>query len=93
MMDRRAFLTTVGVGIAAAPLAGEAQKAGKPVRIGLLIPQSREPSAPFGEAFRSGRDSVIWVGKRDETSSSRPASLTKDSSDFRRSEKNSSTRA
>jgi putative tryptophan/tyrosine transport system substrate-binding protein len=37
-MDRRTFATTVGLGIAAVPLAVEAQHAGKVWRIGLLVP-------------------------------------------------------
>jgi putative ABC transport system substrate-binding protein len=37
-MDRRTFATTVGLGIAAVPLAVEAQHAGKVWRIGLFVP-------------------------------------------------------
>ena len=36
MLDRRAFLATLGGGLFAAPLAAEAQQAGKGYRIGLL---------------------------------------------------------
>ena len=37
-MDRRAFISGITVGLLAAPLAAEAQQAGKVYRIGLLIP-------------------------------------------------------
>jgi len=36
MMDRRAFITMMGGSIRAAPLAGEAQTAGKVYRIGVF---------------------------------------------------------
>ena len=37
MMDRRTFRTTVVAGIAAAPVMGDAQQAGKVWRIGVLV--------------------------------------------------------
>jgi putative tryptophan/tyrosine transport system substrate-binding protein len=51
-MDRRAFVTMVGGSILAAPLAAEAQPAGKIPRIGILRPGS--PPDPLVEAFRQG---------------------------------------
>jgi putative ABC transport system substrate-binding protein len=61
-MDRRAFLGTLAGGLLAAPLAAEAQQAGKIPRIGLLQPGPR-PSA-WAEAFREGlRDHGYVEGK------------------------------
>lgn len=40
-MDRRAFLTTVGVSIAATPFVGEAQETGKVWRIAILTSTPR----------------------------------------------------
>jgi putative ABC transport system substrate-binding protein len=52
-MDRRAFLTTVGLGIAAAPLVGEAQQAGRVYRIGLVaVGPSPLLMNPFWAAMR-----------------------------------------
>jgi putative ABC transport system substrate-binding protein len=60
MMDRRAFLGTLG--LLAAPLAAEAQPAGKMPRIGFLSPSS--PSDPrthrFLEAFKQGLHALGW---------------------------------
>ena len=55
MMERRIFLTTVA-GLLAAPLAAEAQQAGKVYRIGVLLlsPTSLAMGAPVLEAFRQG---------------------------------------
>jgi putative ABC transport system substrate-binding protein len=48
VIDRRAFLTTVGAGIVAAPLAAEAQQTRKVYRVGLLMvpspPASSDPT-------------------------------------------------
>ena len=56
-MDRRAFLATLG--LVAAPLAGEAQQAGKVPKIGLLQPG---PSLPGRvEAFRQGLRALGYV--------------------------------
>jgi hypothetical protein len=51
-MDRRAFITVVGGRILAAPLAVEAQQAGKIWRIGVLTGLS--PDAPRWTPFREG---------------------------------------
>jgi len=66
MMDRRAFIGTLAGGLLAAPLAAEAQQAGKVYRIGYLDPNpaSRGVSAPFREALKElgyieGRNLVI----------------------------------
>jgi hypothetical protein len=45
VIDRRAFITMVGGSILAAPLAGEAQQAGKARGIGVLTAASPEGSA------------------------------------------------
>jgi hypothetical protein len=52
-MDRRAFLGTIAGGLFAAPLAADAQQAGKPVRVGLLSfgPQQTAQS-PLDAALR-----------------------------------------
>jgi ABC-type uncharacterized transport system substrate-binding protein len=52
MMDRRAFVTTVGGSILAVPFAAEAQQAGNVARIGFLSWGSPPPSDPWGEPFR-----------------------------------------
>jgi len=51
-MDRRAFITTLGGGILAAPLAAEAQQAAKLAKIGLLSVTTPAVLAPAIEAFR-----------------------------------------
>jgi putative tryptophan/tyrosine transport system substrate-binding protein len=62
MMDRRAFITMVG-SILAAPLAGEAQQAGKLYRIGLL--GGSPPNSPGGrrawEGFFQGLRELGYV--------------------------------
>ena len=51
-MDRRAFISGISFGLLAAPLAAEAQPAGKVPRIGVL---GNQPNAdPPGEAFLQG---------------------------------------
>ena len=40
-MNRRAFLSALSGGLVAAPLAAEAQPAGRPARVGFLTPSSR----------------------------------------------------
>jgi len=58
-MDRRAFLGTLAGGLLAAPLAAEAQPAGRMPRIGYL--GTRTPS-DFGlDAFRQGLGELGWV--------------------------------
>ncbi len=53
-MDRRTFLAGTGAASLAAPLAAEAQLAGKVARIGVLYPGGAAPLAPRIEAFRQG---------------------------------------
>ena len=62
MMDRRAFLGTLG--LLAAPLAAEAQPAVKIVRIGRLSPLSRSADTPFINAFREGMRELGWIEGR-----------------------------
>ena len=57
MIDRRAFISTLAGGLLAAPLAAEAQPAGKVPRIGYLHP-NLAASPHLTVAFRHGlRDS------------------------------------
>src|SRR5258705_2284847 len=56
-MNRRAFLCGLTLGIMAAPLAAEAQEAGKTWRIGFLSPYS----ADFDKTWRA----ALWHGLRD----------------------------
>jgi putative ABC transport system substrate-binding protein len=58
-VDRRAFLSTVAGGLLAAPLAAEAQPAGKVYRIGYLSP--RPGIEPQEEAFRQGLRELGYV--------------------------------
>ncbi len=51
-MDRRTFLGTLTGGLVAAPLAADAQPAGKVRRIGILIGSSASFIAPYIETFR-----------------------------------------
>jgi len=57
---RRTFIRTLAGGLLAAPLAAEAQKAGKVPRIGVLSPDSPGPS-PLLEAFRQGLRNLGYV--------------------------------
>jgi putative tryptophan/tyrosine transport system substrate-binding protein len=66
-MDRRAFIGTLTAGLLAAPLAAEAQPAGKVWRVGIL---GNENSAPW-EAFRRGLRDLGYVGGRNLTMESR----------------------
>jgi len=59
-MDRRAFLCGLTLGTLAAPLVAEAQQAGKPIRIGVLTPQSRAASTPVWDSFRAGLRELGW---------------------------------
>ena len=52
MMERRAFLGTLGLIVLAAPLAAEAQQTGKVYRIGFL--RAGPPPREWVEAFRQG---------------------------------------
>ena len=59
-MDRRAFVSTVALGLLAAPLAAEAQQAGKVYRIGYLS-SGTSTSNPFVKAFREGLRELGWI--------------------------------
>ena len=61
-MDRRTFLAGTGAGLLAAPLAAEAQEAGKVARIGVL--NSGSPPAPFVESFKQGLRELGYVDGR-----------------------------
>ena len=60
-MDRRRFLLTSVAGVLAAPLAAEAQQAGKKYRIGCLYNGNPTQSAPTVDAFREGMRELGWV--------------------------------
>ena len=60
-MNRRVFMGALVGGLLAAPLAAEAQKAGKVPRVGLLGLGSAESSSPFFEALRQGLRERGWV--------------------------------
>src|SRR5712692_10801181 len=67
-MDRRAFLGTLAGGLLAAPLAGEAQQAGKVYRVGLIFTTSPvsemagpEPVHPLARAFVQGLRALGYV--------------------------------
>src|SRR5262252_10093766 len=53
-MDRRTFLGTISVAALAAPLAAEAQQAGRVYRIGMLETRSAALNAANVDAFRQG---------------------------------------
>ena len=68
MTTRRAFLGTLAGGLLAAPLAAEAQQAGKVYRVGLLFITSRvsemagpEPVNPGARAFVQGLRALGYV--------------------------------
>ena len=58
-MDRRSFLRTLATGLLSAPLAAEAQQAGRPHRIGWLSAGSQPD--PFLEGFREGLRRLGYV--------------------------------
>jgi putative ABC transport system substrate-binding protein len=60
-MNRRAFLVTLTGSILAAPLAAEAQQAGKVYRIGYLSAGSGTSNPRVLEAFRQGLRELGWV--------------------------------
>ena len=60
-MDRRQFIIEFTLGLLAAPLAADAQPAGKVHRIGYLTGGSWSPTSPFFEAFRQGLRELGWV--------------------------------
>ena len=57
-MDRRAFIGTLAGGLLAAPLAAEAQQAGKIWRVGVLITST---SPQMDDAFRKGLRDLGWI--------------------------------
>jgi putative ABC transport system substrate-binding protein len=60
-VDRRAFVSTVVLGLLAAPLAAEAQRAGKIRRVGLLSNGSQTTSSAQVESFRRGLHELGWI--------------------------------
>ena len=65
MISRRAFLSTLAGGLLAAPLAAEAQPAGKVYRIGVLEGTPVALNAANLEAFRQGLRELGYVERRD----------------------------
>jgi len=64
-MDRRTFLAGTGAVLLAAPLAAEAQPAGKVWRIGYLgISRSSTDTWPIWTAFLAGRRERGWTEGR-----------------------------
>jgi ABC-type uncharacterized transport system substrate-binding protein len=71
-MDRRAFIGTVAGSLLAAPLAGEAQQAGKVVRIGLLSLAASDPaSVARWKALRDRLGELGYVEGQNATFESR----------------------
>jgi putative ABC transport system substrate-binding protein len=62
VISRRAFVGTLTLGVLAAPLAAEAQEAGKVARIGVL--HSGSPPDPFEEPFKQGLRELGYVEGR-----------------------------
>ena len=61
-MDRRAFISGITVGLLAAPLAAEAQPAGKVYRIGILTNKASDPAeARLWQVFRSSLRERGWI--------------------------------
>ena len=61
MIDRRAFLAATGAVLLAAPLAAEAQQAGRVPRIAWLGGQARETAHPYVQAFQRGLKDLGWI--------------------------------
>ena len=61
MMDRRAFITTLAGSLLAAPLAAEAQQAGKMARIGYLALGTATTNAGLRKAFIEGLRDHGWI--------------------------------
>jgi ABC-type uncharacterized transport system substrate-binding protein len=59
VVTRRTFLGSLTGGLLAAPLAAEAQQAGKPARVGYL--STGEHLSPRGEAFKQALREYGWV--------------------------------
>jgi putative ABC transport system substrate-binding protein len=60
-MPRRAFIATMAGGLLAAPLAAEAQPAGKVYRVGYLSASSREIQEPVYQALLQGLIGRGWI--------------------------------
>src|SRR6202162_1503155 len=60
-MERRTFIGVIAGGLLAAPLAAEAQQAGKVPRIGFLGTRTLSDTSPFLDAFRQGLRELGWV--------------------------------
>jgi ABC-type uncharacterized transport system substrate-binding protein len=63
-MDRRAFIGTLAAGLLAAPIAAEAQQAGKVPRVGLLTGDSEAGSRTRFAVFREGLRELGYVDKQ-----------------------------
>ena len=61
MMNRRAFLRALSAGFLTAPLAAEAQPAGRVPRIGFLGLTSPSDRPPLLDAFRQRLRELGWV--------------------------------
>jgi ABC-type uncharacterized transport system substrate-binding protein len=61
VISRRVFLGALAVGLLAAPIAADAQPAGKVYRIGYLAGGSATASSLFPEAFRQALRELGWV--------------------------------
>jgi putative ABC transport system substrate-binding protein len=61
MMDRRAFISGITLSLLAAPLAAEAQPAGKVPRIGFLSTTSSSDRPALVDAFRQRLRELGWV--------------------------------
>jgi putative ABC transport system substrate-binding protein len=66
-MERRIFLATVTGGLLAAPLAAEAQEAGKVYRIGVLASSTEANFEPSVKVFREALHAAGWVEGRNVT--------------------------
>ena len=70
-MNRRAFLTTIGTGLLAAPLAAEAQQGARTWRVGFLSgggrPPDGAPPLPLRQAFEKlgyvEQQNVIYLSR------------------------------
>ena len=60
-MDRRAFIGTVAGGLLAAPLAAEAQQAGKVYRVGILVTPASDPGGARRWRFADGLRELGYV--------------------------------
>jgi len=60
-MERRTFMGALAGGLLAAPLAADAQQAGKVPRIGFLGTRTLSDTSPYLDAFRQGLRELGWV--------------------------------